>query len=263
MKKSIELRNLIIGKSEGRTIEGTIPYNSPSEPLPFIETIARGAFTKTLRESKNIRALYGHDENSILASTRNGSLVFEDREDGLHFSFELPNTRLGEDVGEMVRTGLVDGCSFGMIVTKDEWSPMHDKRTIKELRLFEVSLCPQNQAYQGSSCSLRSLSEVFKDKELTIEDTEQIKQEIEQLSNLLPKEEEKTEDIHEQQKADEPDPQTEQPKEEPVEEKKEESTTSDSDVEPTTPSKEEQYVEELLKRLDAVEKLLNESEASL
>lgn len=285
--KRIETRSLNLTTSSGRTIQGFIPYNSPSEPLPFIETIARGAFTKTLRESKNIRALYAHEDNSILASTRNGSLKFEDREDGLHFEFELPNTRLGDDVQELVRTGLVDGCSFGMIVTKDEWSPRRDRRTIKELRLFEVSLCPQNAAYQGSSCVCRSLSEALKGAEMNEENKAEVEAEIAKLQEMLNggkettnedeqhSEEDKPQDaenIREQQvepeepKAEpEPESQPEEPKQEPSGE------GSEPQSEPDTPAEEpkeednhsDERLEALLARLDAVESLLKESEATL
>ena len=268
-KENIELRSFNLNASEGRTIRGFIPYDSPSEPLPFIETISKGAFTKTLRESKNIRALYAHEDNSILASTKNGSLTFEDRDDGLYFSFELPNTRLGDDVQELVRTGLVDGCSFGMIVTKDEWSPMRDRRTIKELRLFEVSLCPQNQAYQGSTCICRSLSEMYEGQEITKDKEEEIKKEIDRLVKLIG---DKADEINEQKQTEvasdketESDSHTEEQKQEPSVEVSE--PLSETDTQTDEPKNEENYsdemLEKLLARLDSVESLLKQSEESL
>lgn len=247
--KNKEIRSIVLGSGNGRTIEGMIPYNSASEPLPWTEYLQRGCFSKTLKESKNIRALYAHDESQILASTKNGSLKFEDRDDGLHFSFELPNTRLGDDTLELVKTGLVDGCSFGMIVTKDEWSPRRDQRTIKELRLFEVSLCPQNQAYNGSSVTCRSLSEFYDGKEINEDDKKSILEEIERLNSLVNIEEPKSE------------PQPEEPKEEPSVVDSE--PQSETDTQTEEPKEDDHYLEELNNRLDSLESLLASLEEEL
>lgn len=256
--KNVELRSIISKVGDGRTIEGVIPYNSPSQPLPWIEYLSKGCFSKTISESKNIRALYAHNDDQILASTKNGSLKLEDREDGLHFKFELPNTRLGDDTLELVRTGLVDGCSFGMQVMKDEWSKLRDKRVIKELRLFEISLCPQNQAYLGTTVSVRSLSEAFTNKEISEEDKQSILDEINKLNSLL-------------NPNPETEPSDEPPRDEPSGEVHEDPTPSDPEVEPPTPPEEpheeDHHLEEMLKafmdRVDAVEKLLAEEERSL
>lgn len=188
MKKK-EYRNLdIISNNESRTIEGFIPYNTMSEDLGFFEILKPGCFTKTLRESKDIRALYGHDDNRLLARTKNQSLTFEDKEDGLHFSFNVPETTEGNDVLEMVRSGLIDGCSFGFSCIQERYETLENRevRYILEARLYEVSLVGE-PAYSATKVMVRSLSEAMKEKEtLDDEDISSIKEEIESLKTLLP-----------------------------------------------------------------------------
>ena len=161
--KEKELRSYsspLVLNEELRRIEGIIPYNSRSEYMGFYEEMAKGCFTKTLNESKDIRCLYGHDENQLLARTKNGSLRFEDRDDGLHFFFEAPNTQLGNDVLTMVRSELITGCSFGFSCVKEKNEIRNNERyrIVTEARLYEVSLVG-SPAYEDSEVHNRNLDE--------------------------------------------------------------------------------------------------------
>ena len=161
--KEKELRSYsspLVLNEELRRIEGIIPYNSRSEYMGFYEEMAKGCFTKTLNESKDIRCLYGHDENQLLARTKNGSLRFEDRDDGLHFFFEAPSTQLGNDVLTMVRSELITGCSFGFSCVKEKNEIRNNERyrIVTEARLYEVSLVG-SPAYEDSEVHNRNLDE--------------------------------------------------------------------------------------------------------
>ena len=189
MKKEREIRNTTTefrADGESRRVEGFIPTGSRSEYLGFYEYLDRGCFEKTLRESTDIKALYDHIDSQLLARTKNKSLTLEEREDGLHFYFDAPETTLGEDVLTMVRTGLISGCSFGFQTIKDSWSADGSERHIQELRLFEVSVLASDPAYAESDVKCRSLSEALKDKELTDDDKAQIQAEIEALQSMVP-----------------------------------------------------------------------------
>lgn len=180
---------------ESRTIEGFIPYNSLSEDMGFREQILPGAFSKTLAESKDIRALYSHDDAKILARTKNNSLTFTDGPDGLRFHFDAPETTDGEDALKMVRSGLIDGVSFGFSVITDNWHLINGEevRDLIEVRLYEVSLVG-TPAYPQSKASMRSLSSFFEGKELSEDDQKSVQAEIDKLSALLPKKEEEHRD---------------------------------------------------------------------
>ena len=218
MKKNVEFRNIDI-KVESRRIEGFIPYNSESSDIGFYEVLDPHCFDKTLRESKDIRALFNHTDESILSRTKNNSLHFENREDGLYFNFEAPNTTIGNDVLEMAKEDLLSGTSFGMIVMNDEWRTVEGRqcRKVKEARLIEVSVLTSLPAYPDSAVYCRSLSEALGGKE-TLDDTDidSIKAEMEKLSALLPKKEEESVDDSNTQSETEGQESTTEPSEEEV-----------------------------------------------
>ena len=138
---------------DGMYFEGyAAVFNSPSEPLPFIERIAPGAFKRSIDARNDIKLLWNHDTGSVLGSTRAGTLrMFED-ERGLKVSAQLPNTSLGRDTAELIRRGDVSAMSFGFSVPSggDEWSADGSERTLKSVRLHEVSIVAF-PAYSGTA----------------------------------------------------------------------------------------------------------------
>lgn len=140
--------------SDGMTFEGyAAVFNSPSQPLPFIETIKPGAFRKSLQGRHRMMLLWNHDTSQPLASTRNGSLRMVEDDYGLKVTATLPDTQLGRDVAHMIRTGLIDAMSFGFQVKKDSWSADGSTRTLEEVAIFESSLVSY-PAYEGTAGSV-------------------------------------------------------------------------------------------------------------
>jgi HK97 family phage prohead protease len=139
---------------DGMTFEGyAAVFNSPSEPLPFTEVIKPGAFRKSLQGRHRMMLLWNHDASQPLASTRNGSLRMVEDEIGLKVTATLPNTQLGRDISEMVRTNLIDAMSFGFRVKRDSWSADGSVRTLEEVAIFESSLV-SFPAYEGTAGSV-------------------------------------------------------------------------------------------------------------
>ena len=127
----------------GMTFEGyAAVFNTDSAPLPFIERIAPGAFTRSLEARNDIKLLWNHDTGSVLGSTRAGTLKLWQDDRGLRVSGSLPNTTAGRDAAELIRRGDVDSMSFGFSVPKggDEWSSDGSQRTLNSVRLHEVSI---------------------------------------------------------------------------------------------------------------------------
>lgn len=148
--------------SDGMTFEGyAAVFDSDSQPLPFIERIKRGAFTRSLKSRNNIFFYWNHDSGQVLGSTRAGSLQLEEDDRGLKVRAQLPNTTLGRDVAELVRTGVIDSLSFGFSTVKDSWDESGNRRTLEAVRLHEVSLTPV-PAYEGTagSASVRGLDKI-------------------------------------------------------------------------------------------------------
>jgi HK97 family phage prohead protease len=138
-------------------------FNSPSEPLPFTEVIAPGAFRSTLRARNDIKFLWNHDAGEILGSTRAGTLSLTEDNYGLKVDGLLPNTSRGRDVAELLRRGDVDAMSFGFSVPSggDDWSEDGAQRTLRSVRLHEVSVVawPAYTATAGT-VSVRGLDKV-------------------------------------------------------------------------------------------------------
>lgn len=110
----------------------------------FRERIAPGAFTQTLK-ARDVLALWNHDGSRILGRKSSGTLrLFEDTK-GLHFQLDAdPSTPDGQTAIGTVRRQDVTGCSFGFTVADEDWDDGGDVplRTIKEIRLYEISLTP-------------------------------------------------------------------------------------------------------------------------
>lgn len=138
-------------------------FNSASQPLPFTEVIAPGAFRTTLKARNDIKFLWNHDAGEILGSTRAGTLTLTEDNYGLKVDGLLPNTSRGRDVAELLRRGDVDAMSFGFSVPQggDEWSADGSQRTLRSVRLHEVSVVawPAYTATAGT-VSVRSLDKV-------------------------------------------------------------------------------------------------------
>ncbi len=125
------------------TFEGyAAVFNSPSEPLPFIERIAPGAFKRSIEARNDIKMLWNHDTGTVLGSTRAGTLKLYEDTRGLKVIAQLPNTTAGRDASELLRRGDVDSMSFGFSVPAggDEWSADGSERTLRSVRLHEVSI---------------------------------------------------------------------------------------------------------------------------
>lgn len=155
----IETREAVDGK---RYIDGNIPFGSMSEDLGgFIEKIDRTAFNKTLADGAEVFAFWSHNDAEVLGARSAGTLKLEARDDGLHFSVEMRDNAISEDRWQAVRRGDVIGTSFGFITERDEWdhTTTPSVRTLKEVRLLEISPGVPFPAYQGaqSGASLRSV----------------------------------------------------------------------------------------------------------
>lgn len=148
---------------EGMAFEGyAAVFNSASEPLPFTETIAPGAFQRTLRSRNNVFLLVNHDPARPLASTRSKTMTLEEDSRGLLVKATLPNTTDGRDLATLMGAGgsprVIDSMSFGFSVPRggDSWSEDGSQRTLQQVRLHETSIVAF-PAYGQTSASVRSL----------------------------------------------------------------------------------------------------------
>jgi hypothetical protein len=138
-------------------------FNSPSEPLPFTETIAPGAFRRTLKSEREIRMFVNHDSGQPLATTRNGSLRLSEDARGLRAEADLPDTTAGRDLATLIESGVVHSMSFGFSIPRggDSFSDNGQTRELREVILHEVSVVTGFPAYKATSgVTVRNTEEI-------------------------------------------------------------------------------------------------------
>ncbi len=123
----------------------------------YDEEIAQGAFDSA--QMDDVRALFNHDPNLLLARTKSGTLSLSVDERGLKYEFEAPNTSAGNDLLEMLRRGDVSQSSFAFTIAGEEWieeKGMKPKRRITKVeRLYDVSPVTY-PAYPDTTAAKRS-----------------------------------------------------------------------------------------------------------
>ncbi|WIF95129.1 HK97 family phage prohead protease [Caminicella sporogenes] len=196
----MQFGNLEVRESDGegskvRTIAGYVTkYNKESQILrdwwgdEFIEVVAEGAFNESL-ERNIIKALWNHDTNLVLGSTKNNTLRLTSDNIGLKFELDLPENTWGNDAWESIQRGDVDGVSFGFRVLDDKWSETEKegkkilKRTLLKIDLYEISPTPF-PAYLDSEVSCRSL-EKYREKRKKEEEKRSLVKDLEKFDLQL------------------------------------------------------------------------------
>lgn len=114
-------------------------FDKPSVDLGgFTEIIRRGAFSKTLNDGADVRALWNHDPNYVLGRTKSGTLELNEDDTGLRIEISPPDTQWARDLMETIRRGDVDQMSFGFRTIRDRWQSDQNGVTVREL--LEVAL---------------------------------------------------------------------------------------------------------------------------
>lgn len=138
-------------------------------PVPgwgFLEEVAAGTFTKTLREG-DPRMLIDHDSSKLVSRASAGDLRLAEDKTGLAVDSEL-DTEVSyiRDLARNVEKRRITGMSFGFRVIKDDWiteehqvegldDPVEvDVRIIREVQLIEVSAVTF-PAYEETDAGLR------------------------------------------------------------------------------------------------------------
>lgn len=194
-KERVERRSASISSInvDTRTIEGyAIVFNSQSEDLGFREVITPSAVTEDTINTSDVFCLFNHNPDKVLARCRygEGSLSLSIDEKGLKYSFQAPNTELGNELIEHIRRGEIDGSSFAFIVSSEEGSEVWENingtthRTINKIECL-VDVSPVWQpAYSATSVSARAkemLNTMEKEKLEQLDNEKDIKPTEEQV----------------------------------------------------------------------------------
>ena len=140
-------------------------FDSWSEDLGgFREKINRGAFRKVLRNGDDVRFLFNHNEDLIMARSTvkdgPGSLRLSEDSTGLAVEAHLVPTSTARDLRELTRTGVVSGMSYHFSMRdggEDDWNDDYTERSIVQFGgIYDVGPVTY-PAYQAAGGSMRSL----------------------------------------------------------------------------------------------------------
>jgi len=134
---------------DGARLRGLIPYGVESRDLGgFREVIEPGALANT--STTDLIATVDH--GGVPIGRHPGTLQLEHRDDGMHWSVALPESR--SDVREAVERGDLCAGSWRMIVARDHW--VGQVRHIDEIRELRDVAVVSNPAYAASTVGHRS-----------------------------------------------------------------------------------------------------------
>ena len=159
----VEVRTLADGSVhvEGHAAVFNVPTQIGPPGLGFEERIAPGAFKKTLSEGADVRFLFNHNPDLVLARSKSGTLTLVEDKRGLAVSANLAPTSVGRDLAILLERGDVSQMSFGFQVVKDVWETKkraddseYEIRTILEAKLFDVSAVTY-PAYDETDLAIR------------------------------------------------------------------------------------------------------------
>jgi uncharacterized protein len=163
LKQPIEVR---VNADGSRTVKGiAAPFGKMSVDLGgFREVIAKGAFTRTLKDNPDVLLLRQHDAGTVLARTTSGTLKLRETDKGLEFEANLSGkSTIANDTIDAMQRGDLDAMSFGFNLASgnpdaDDWVYVNDTliRTLNDVDLGEVSIV-SFPAYPDSSAALRTV----------------------------------------------------------------------------------------------------------
>ena len=99
------------------------------------DIIEKGAYKRTIKNNgKRVKYIYKHQIDKPIGKMKE---LYED-EKGLKFVAEIPKTTFGKEVLELMKYGVIDENSVGIMPIKKDYND-DGVRTIKEVKLYEIS----------------------------------------------------------------------------------------------------------------------------
>ena len=140
LDKNVEVRE---NDNGGYVIEGVAALvNKDNDMGWYIERIEQGAFDERLND--DVRFLYNHDANMILARTKSGTgELFLDDSGNLNYRYVTPNRTYAKDLADAIRSGDIDQSSYAFTIDLEDWETREDGREVRTIkkykRLYDVS----------------------------------------------------------------------------------------------------------------------------
>jgi HK97 family phage major capsid protein/HK97 family phage prohead protease len=129
---------------EGRKLRGIIPFGVESRDMGGFREVMRPGCLANADLSDLVATV---DHAGLPLGRYPSTLTIEQRDDGLHWSVELPKSR--SDVRELVERGDLSASSWRMVVAQDSWDG--DLRTVEEVRALKDVAVVTTSAYPSTA----------------------------------------------------------------------------------------------------------------
>lgn len=171
-------------KNEKRYIFGyALLFNVEYDYDYYIEKVAPGALDGA--NLKDVRILFNHSSDNLLGRTKSGTLTLKIDSKGLFFRAELPDTKTGDEMAELIGRNDLSQCSWGFSLAKDGdvWTRVNGRevRTLTKVRIvYDVSpvtypACPDTYVSLESPTSSTT---VFKSAPTATDDRAEMQRQI-------------------------------------------------------------------------------------
>jgi HK97 family phage prohead protease len=140
-----------------------VPYPIAGGPEAggWMETVARGATAKSIKDGADVRLLYDHG-GIALARTASGTMRLVSDDMGMMVDADLdPESPYAQSVRSAVLRGDCDQMSFAFRVTRQEWNDDYTERRITEVALYDASLV----TYPASEATVAQMNAAHPDTE--------------------------------------------------------------------------------------------------
>lgn len=117
----------------------------------FYTVFKPGCFDAALADVElDCKANVSHDNDRLLGrlypAKGINSLQLSVDSVGLKFEIDLPNTTLAKDCAELVRTGIITGCSVAVQISEDKWEGKYNSYDVRQVismaKLFDICITP-------------------------------------------------------------------------------------------------------------------------
>ena len=187
MNKITRLFNVEMRETEEpNTVEGmAVVFDQEADMGWFTEKIDRHAFDNT--DMSDVVLNFNHDNNYLLAGTRNGSMQLRVDDNGVFQRSNIINTTQGQDVMKLIRSGLLSKQSFAFTIADDgeRWENIDGKerRTITKIdHLYDCSIVTF-PAYSQTTLWSRGADELADQHKALMEKRKEQDERMEKLLN--------------------------------------------------------------------------------
>lgn len=154
-------------------------FDSPTDPrfltaFGYTETVAPGAFKRSLGTKQSHAFVVNHDPSFPLASTKSGRLALSEDSRGLLVEAELPNTSYANDLRALHGVGETRGMSFTFRPARggEQWTG--NARRLTDLALGHVTILTNDDPAYPATAKTMQLRSLAADLDADLDDLDSL-----------------------------------------------------------------------------------------